>query len=210
MRVAIFTRVSTQDGRQNNERQVLELSELCRKQNWKVTNIIKESISGAKQMSERDGLKKLIDLARSKKIDKVVISEISRLGRKVSDGIKIIDELSECGVSIYIRNIGMETLLSDGKVNYMFKPILLTLMGFAEMEREQLRARVKSGLDAARKRGKKLGRPAGSNKDNAHVLKQYSKLAKDIKDGLSIRKAAKIHDVSTTTVQKVKRALKAA
>jgi len=210
MRVAIFARVSTNDGRQTNERQVSELESLCKQNNWTIAQTITEAISGAKSREKRSGLTKLIRLAKSGKIDKVVISEISRLGRKVSDGLNVIEELTESGVSIYIQNIALETLLSDGKPNYMFKPILLTLMGFAEMEREQLRARVKSGLENARRQGKKLGRPEGSTKTDKDLLKQYSALVRDLRSGLSIRKAAKLNDVSPTTAAKVKRAMEAA
>lgn len=210
MRVAIFARVSTNDGRQSNDRQTSELNKLCAQNKWQVVETITEDISGAKDREQRAGLTKLIKLAQSGRIDKIVISEISRLGRKVSDGIKVIEEITEANVSIYIQNIGMETLLSDGKPNYMFKPILLTLMGFAEMEREQLRARVKSGLENAKRKGKTLGRPKGSTKSDKDLLGKYSGLRRDLASGLSIRKAAKLHDVSPTTAQKVKLAMEAA
>lgn len=210
LRAAIFARISTNDGRQTNERQLGDLRTLCAQNNWAVIEEITEEISGAKSRESREGLTQLITLAKSGKIDKVVISEISRLGRKVSDGIRVIEELNEAGVSIYIQNIGMETLLSDGRPNYMFKPILLTLMGFAEMEREQLRDRVKSGLENARRNGKRLGRPEGSTKSDKDLLKQYASVVRDLKNGLSIRKAAKLNDVSPNTVVKVKSAMEAA
>lgn len=210
LRAAIFARVSTSDGRQTNERQLADLRSLCAQNNWAVIEEIAEEISGAKSQESREGLTRLLTLARAGKIDKVVISEISRLGRKVSDGITVIEDLNEAGVSIYIQNIGMETLLSDGRPNYMFKPILLTLMGFAEMERELLRDRVRSGLENARRQGKTLGRPTGSNKADKDLLKQYSAVVRDLRSGLSIRKAAKLNDVSPTTVQKVKAAMEAA
>ena len=99
----------------------------------------------------------------------------------------------------------METLLSSGKENIVFKPILITLMGYAEMERELTRERILSGLDEARRKGKKLGRPKGSVIDKTHLLEKHKKVVKELKTGMSIRKTAKICAVSVFTVQKVKR-----
>ena len=204
MRVAIFARVSTKDGRQNNARQVDDLKGLCESKGWEVVEVITENISGATANDDRPELQKLFKLAQARTIQKVIITEVSRLGRKVSDGIKVIDMMTEAGVSVYIQNIGMETLLSDGKPNFMFKPILLTLIGFSEMERELLRERIKSGLNAARKAGKRLGRPLGKDSKDV-ILAKYPQLVKEIKKGqLSVRKLAKVCDVSPSTVQKVK------
>ena len=207
MKVAIFARVSTSDGRQDNTRQTSELAALCARNNWQVVETIAEEISGSKSRQDRPGLKRLIELAGSGKINKVAISEISRLGRNVSDGIGVIDQLTKAGVSIFIANIGMETLLSDGRPNFMFKPIILTLMGFAEMEREQLRERVKSGLENARRKGKQLGRPEGSSKSDQDLLKQYPAVIRQLKADRSIRETAKLCDVAPATVQKIKKAL---
>jgi DNA invertase Pin-like site-specific DNA recombinase len=207
-KTAIFARVSTEA--QDNDRQVKELTALADAKGWHVVETITETASGAASRANRAGLRRLLELASAGSIRRVVISEVSRLGRNVADGVNVLNELSAAGVTVYIANIGIETLLPDGRENFMFKPILLTLLGFAEMEREQIRERVKSGLEAAKKRGQKLGRPAGSAKEAADLLSQYRGLASDLKSGLSIRKAAKVHDVSPTTVQKVKAALLAA
>jgi DNA invertase Pin-like site-specific DNA recombinase len=192
MKVAIFARVSTTDGRQDNTRQTSELEALCVRNNWNVIETICEEISGAKSRHDRPGLKRLIALAQA---------------GNVTDGIAVIDQLTKAGVSIFIQNIGMETLLSDGKTNFMFKPIILTLMGFAEMEREQLRERVKSGLENAKRKGKTLGRPNGSSKSDQDILKQYPAIVKQLKAERSIRETAKLCDVANGTVVKVKQAL---
>jgi len=208
MRVAIFARVSTNDGRQDNDRQTGDLKALAEQNNWIVERVITEEISASKVNAQRPGLQELLTLARTGKIKKVIVTEISRLGRKVSEGLRVIEELTESGVSVYVQNIGIETLLSDGRENYMFKPILLTLMGFAEMERELLRDRVKSGLEAAKRKGKVLGRPTGSSKSERDVIKEYPAIARAIREGaLSIRQIAKLNDVAPNTVMKVKKAL---
>jgi DNA invertase Pin-like site-specific DNA recombinase len=208
MKVAIFARVSTTD-RQTTDRQVNDLLALCANNAWTVVETITEQVSGAKANSDRAGVQALFDLARRRSINKIVVTEISRIGRNVSESVQIIETLTACGVSLYIQNIGMETLLADGRANFMFKPILLTLVGFAEMERELLRERIKSGLDTARRRGQKLGRPTGVTETTDEVLDKYPRIVRELRAGMSVRKAAKICDVSPNTVQKVKQALTA-
>jgi len=208
MNVALFTRVSTAD--QNTTRQLNDLRKTAEQQSWTITAEITETISGAKDNSEREGIAELLQLAAAGQIRKVVVTEVSRLGRKVSEVINLIEQLQAFGVSIFIANIGMETLLADGKVNFMFKPILVTLAGFAEMERELLKERIKSGMKAARKAGKRIGRPEGSSEQAADVLDKYPLVVKQLQKGRSVREAAKLADVSPATVQKVKKAMLAA
>lgn len=206
MKAAIFARVSTAD-KQTTTRQVNDLRDLCAKQSWTVVATITEHVSGAKKNSERVGVQQLFDLAQRRSIDKVVVTEISRVGRNVSESVQIIDQLTASGVSLYIQNIGMETLLADGKPNFMFKPILLTLVGFAEMERELLRERIRSGLETAKRKGKKLGRPTGITQTTDDVLAKYPAVVRQLRSGQSIRNVAKICDVSPNTVQRVKLAI---
>lgn len=207
--VAIFARISdTTAGRQDTSRQVNDLQAICEQQNWTVAATVTEQISGAKTNEQREGLQQVLSLAAAGQIKKVVITEVSRLGRKVGEVIKTIEQLAAFGVSIYIGNIGMETLLPDGRENFMFKPILVTLAGFAEMERELLRERILSGLATAKKNGKTLGRPVGSS-DPGEVVDKYPAVVKHLRKGFSVRQVAKLADVSPATVQKVKKALAA-
>lgn len=206
MKAAIFARVSTAD-KQTTTRQVNDLRDLCAKQSWTVVATITEHVSGVKKNSEREGVQQLFDLAQRRGINKVVVTEISRIGRNVSESVQIIDQLTASGVSLYIQNIGMETLLADGKPNFMFKPILLTLVGFAEMERELLRERIRSGLETAKRKGKKLGRPTGITQTTDDVLAKYPAVVRQLRSGQSIRNVAKICDVSPNTVQRVKLAI---
>lgn len=210
MKVAIFARVSTTD-KQTTARQVNDLRDLCANNGWTVVATITEHVSGAKANDDREGLQELFTLAQRRQISKVVITEVSRIGRNVSEGVQIIDRLTACGVSLYIQNIGMETLLADGRSNFMFKPILLTLVGFAEMERELLRERIKSGLETAKRKGKKLGRPTGVVESSDDVLAKYPAVVRQVRSSaLSVRQIAKLCDVSPNTVQKVKQALRTA
>jgi DNA invertase Pin-like site-specific DNA recombinase len=210
MKVAIFARVSTTD-KQTTARQVNDLRDLCANNGWTVVATITEHVSGAKSNDDREGVQELFALAQRRQISKVIITEVSRIGRNVSEGVQIIDRLTASGVSLYIQNIGMETLLADGRPNFMFKPILLTLVGFAEMERELLRERIKSGLETAKRAGKKLGRPTGVVESSDELLAKYPAVVRQVRSSaLSVRQIAKLCDVSPNTVQKVKQALRMA
>ena len=89
----------------------------------------------------------------------------------------------------------------------MVEFMLSILVQLARMEREFLIQRVKSGLNHAKAKGKILGRPQGSTMDQLDFLKKYKNLSADLMNGLSVRKAAKIHEVSLNTVLKVRKAL---
>ncbi len=200
-KVLIYTRVSTST--QNNQRQITELTKLANSNNWSIIKTISETVSGTSEIASRQINKNLLELIKSAQIDKILITEISRLGRRVSDALKFIEFLNCHKISLYIQNLGMETILDNGKINYMFKPILVTLASFAEMERELLSERIKSGLENAKANGKVIGRPKGKVKDEEDYLHQYKKLINDFDKGLSLRKLSKIHNVSVNTIRKV-------
>jgi DNA invertase Pin-like site-specific DNA recombinase len=200
--VLIYSRVSTES--QKTDRQIHDLAALAKSKQWNIVKTMSESISGASTMTSRQSNTKLLEYINSGRIDKILITEISRLGRRVSDAINFIEYLTEHGVSLYIQNLGMETLQENGKPNFMFKPILVTLASYAEMERDLLSERIRSGMNTAKANGKHLGRPKGHLKKENAYLRDYKKLIDDFDKGLSLRKLSKIHGVSINTIRKVK------
>jgi DNA invertase Pin-like site-specific DNA recombinase len=203
--VAIFVRVSK--GGQDFTRQVEDLTALCVQQGYTVTHTIAEKVSGAKRNADRQGLQELLQLARGKAIRKVLVTEVSRLGRKTSEVLKVLEELSECGVSVYVQNFSMETLNPDGTRNPIAQLIFTLLAEFARLERETMIERIHSGLDEARRKGKTLGRKEGTTLDSKELLKKHKAVVRQLKQGKSIRDVAAICEVSVSTVQKVKKAL---
>ncbi|HZH99602.1 MAG TPA: recombinase family protein, partial [Flavisolibacter sp.] len=124
--VAIFTRVSSKA--QDYQRQISDLTTYAEKQGYQVVEIISEKISASKKKNEeRIGVAKLLELARSKRITKVLATEVSRIGRKPSEILKLIEELTELKVSVYIANYGLETLLPNGKTNPAASMIIMVL-----------------------------------------------------------------------------------
>lgn len=203
--IAIFVRVSKQS--QDYERQIADLNAYAVKQGYTVVATIAEKISGAKRNSERQGIAELLELAASRRIKKVLVSEVSRLGRRTSDVLKVIEELTEQGVSIYAQNYNLETLTPEGKRNPVASLLFTLLAEFARLERETLVERINSGLDQARRRGKTLGRPTGTTKDSTALLQEYAPVVRFIKQGFSLRQTAKLAEVSVNTVRKVKNLL---
>jgi len=204
-KAAILVRVSSKG--QDYNRQIQDLTKISKAKNWDVVDIITEKISGATDSNKREGIKKLLDGAKSGRYNKVMISEISRLGRNTIGTLNILNELNQLKVSVYVHDLNIETLDDDGNVNFQAEMLCHMLTLYSSRERENLIFRINSGLDYARKSGVILGRPVGSNEDKESFLKKHKHIINTLRLGLSIRKTAKLHEVSTTTVQKIKRAL---
>lgn len=203
--VALFVRVSTNE--QNNDRQIRDLSKVAEERNWQVVEIIEEKISGATKVGEREGIQRLLALAREGKIKKVLVTEISRLGRNAYDAISVVKELEKKQVSLYWQNQNMETLLENGKRNPAASLVFVILSDLAETERETMLERINSGIQAAKARGIHCGRPKGSHESQEAFLAKYTKVIKDLKEGISVRKVMKIHGLSNFTVMKIRKIL---
>lgn len=204
--VAIFVRVSK--GGQDYTRQVADLTAFCEKHNYTIVQVLAEKISGIKNNKERVAIQELIGLAKSQKIKKVLVTEVSRLGRKTSEVLQVMEELTELNISVFVQNYNMETLTPEGKRNPVAQLIFTFLAEFARLERETMIERICSGLDAAKRKGVTLGRKKGSTQSNEQILQKNPKIVRYLKEGAaSIREIAKLCEVSPGKVQKVKTAL---
>ena len=130
-KVVILARVSTQA--QDYQRQVTELQEYCDRAGWEVTRVFANKVSGAKAVTERTEIVEMVEYIKSNDIQRVVCLEISRLGRNTLEALKVINYLNENGVSLYVKNYNLETLV-DGKVNPVASLICTILLEIASME----------------------------------------------------------------------------
>ncbi|PCH68424.1 MAG: hypothetical protein COC01_03950 [Bacteroidetes bacterium] len=202
-RAILFVRVSSKD--QDYKRQIRDLTKYSNSKGLEVVGIISEKISGVVTNGNRDGIIELMRKAENGEFDKVVVTELSRLGRSAFEIITLIQTLSKLGISVVMEDFNIETLDEKGKKQPMAEFMIYIISQIAQMERETLINRIKSGLENAKANGKRIGRVKGSVIDNKEFLNKYFFVVKDMQRGLSLRKIAKLHSMSLRTVQKVKK-----
>ena len=187
-RAAIYARVSTAD--QSCERQVSELTSFAERCGYDVAGTFKETASGAS--ANRAARKKVMDLAQARQIDAVLVSELSRWGRSTQDLLATLHRLAGWKVSVVAMN-GMTFELDTPHGRMM----VTMLAGIAQFERDLISERVKSGLAAAKARGKKLGRQPGQRPKSDRLA---PKVLKSVGEGRSYRWIARDLGISKNTV----------
>lgn len=150
-RAAIYARVSTHNG-QNPEMQLDELRSYCKKRGWAVAGeFVDRGISGAKE--HRPALDRLLSLCRKRSIDAVVVYRYDRFARSLRQLVNALEEFRALGIDFVSLHEGVDTSTPNGRL------VFGIFASIAEFERELIRDRVRSGMAAARSRGKRLGRP---------------------------------------------------
>ena len=202
MKAVIYSRVSTST--QDTKRQSDELMDYASKMKMEVVKVFEEKISGAKRNDERPVLMEMIQFIKKNKIEKVLCWELSRIGRNSLEVLKTIQLLNENQISLYIKNFNIETLNEKKEVNPLSQFMVQILTSVSEMERTQIRQRIKSGYDSFRNQGGKVGRKKGYTKDKETLLQEHKDIVKFLRQGQSVRNIMKLTGKSSGTVQKVK------
>jgi DNA invertase Pin-like site-specific DNA recombinase len=149
-RVAIYARVSTLG--QHPENQLLELRRYSEARGWfVVAEHTDKGVSGAKD--HRPALSRLMEMARKRQIDRVLVARLDRLGRSVKHLLLTLEEFRVLGVQFCSLAESMDTATPVGKMTFTL------IAAVAEFERELIRERIFAGLSRARSEGKRLGRP---------------------------------------------------
>ena len=147
---------------------------------------------------------KMVDYVKSHNINKVLVTELSRLGRDTLQVLQVIELLNKEGISLYIQNYNIETLTADGKVNPMSQFLITILAEVARMERKTIRERVESGYNNYRANGGKVGRKEGYRKSDEEMREEYAEEIRLLKKGYSLRNIQKITNTSVNTLRKIK------
>jgi DNA invertase Pin-like site-specific DNA recombinase len=192
-RAALYLRVS-QDS-QTTENQRLVLMEVAQRLGWEVVHVFEDQgISGAKGRDKRPGFDALMKAITRGEIQIAAAWSVDRLGRSLQDLVSFLADIQAKNCDLYLHQQAVDTSTPSGKMLYQLSAV------FAEFERELIRTRINAGLDRARAKGVRLGRPSIPPID---LDKVRTALAK----GGSIRVVAKATGFSTATVQRVKRTM---
>lgn len=200
-KAVILARVSTSE--QDYGRQVADLQALASSKGWEITKVITAHVSGAKSNSERKDFAELKEEIRRSHIEKVLVTEISRLGRDTEQALQTIRLLHENKVSLYIQNLAMETLDDKGNEIMMSSFLCTILLEVAKMERSLIKERLASGRRKYLEAGGTVGRRKGTEESEERTLKKHDDVVRGLKKGLSYRDVARITGKAIMTVSKV-------
>ena len=146
-KAVIYARVSStiERNRQNTERQVLDLKAYAEFAKLEVVEVFEEYISGGKRNDERAILQDAIDYCIDNKVDILLTSELSRIGRSSFEVLETVKTLIDHKINLYMQKEQF-TLLDDNGKPSMFAPIMLaTLATCAQIERDNIQFRLSSG-----------------------------------------------------------------
>jgi len=205
-KAVIYSRVSSDGNRQDTERQTNELKGYANKMGYELVEVYEEKVSGYKKNEDRPIFSKMLAEIDKGNIDKVLVWELSRIGRSVIQSLQNIQLLTDKKVSIYIKNFNLETLNDDKTPNSLSMFMVQILFSVANMEAQLTRARMESGYKAyIKKHGTKaFGRKKGSIETEEETIHKHSDIVKLLKKNLTIRQISGLTNKSTNTVLKVK------
>ena len=162
-RAGLYARVSTND-QQTLAMQSRAMREYAARRGWRVAVQVREVNSGA---AKREAREKLLEAARRREIDVVLVWRLDRWGRSVTDLLATLQELDHLGVGFVSLTEALDLTTPAGRA------LAGLLAIFAEFEREILRERTRAGLAHARKNGKRLGRPLTAGLQSAEIRKLH-------------------------------------
>jgi len=196
MRAALYGRVSTTDKGQDPELQLRPLRAYCGSRGLELAGEFVDYTSGSKD--RRPELDRLLDAARKRQVDCIVVWKLDRFGRSLKHLITTLDELNALGVGFisYSENIDFST--ASGRLMFHI------IASMAEFERELIKERVKAGIANARAKGKRHGRKPLPPVTIKKVIDAYEQAPDS-----SVRDIAQLVDVSPASVDRIKKGFQA-
>jgi DNA invertase Pin-like site-specific DNA recombinase len=188
IRVSMYIRVSTEV--QNTDGQEAEMKEYVKHRGWEVTRVYRDKMSGTK--ASRPALDELMADASKRKMDIVLVWRFDRFARSVSHLLQALETFRTVGIEFASLSEQIDTSTPTGKMTF-------TVLGaVAELERSLIVERVRMGLQSARKKGKRLGRPPIRQLNPAELAKVRTDRATG---KFSLRKLAAKYGTSVWAMQ---------
>ena len=152
LRAALYARISTLNHGQDPEVQLRELREFCQRRGFAIAHeYVDKGISGSRE--KRPALDKLLADCSKRRIDAVVVYRYDRFARSLRQLVNALEEFRSLGIDFISIHEGVDTSTPNGRL------VFGIFASIAEFERELIRDRVRSGLAAAKAKGKRVGRP---------------------------------------------------
>ena len=194
-------RVSDSD--QNLARQKKELLEYAQKTGAKEVKVISEKITGVAPLEER----KLCRVFSMERVGRLIVEDVDRLGRDAAEVLTMVKELSSRKITLTVTRYGIDTLLPNGEENPVASMIFSIMSTLFEQERKNMKRKQRQGIELAKLQGKYKGRKPNTGLSPEALLVKYPKVVRELNAGTSIRRTAKLCDVASSTVQRVKKAI---
>ena len=186
LRAGLYARVSTND-QQTLAMQNRAMREYAVRRGWTVALQIREVNSGA---AKREARERVLEAARRREIDLVLVWRLDRWGRSVTDLLTTLQELEHLGAGFVSLTEALDLTTPAGRA------LAGLLAIFAEFEREVLRDRTRAGLAHARQNGKRLGRPATAAVHAVEIRKLH-------RAGISKSEIARRLAIGRTSVRRI-------
>ena len=201
-KIILYYRVST--SAQDYSHQQAALRKYAKTHHYEIVKEFGEKISGGKKIEERAAIRELLDFVKTNKVDKVVVYEASRLSRRQIDFLSIIEQLTELGVSLYILQNGLETLLPDKTPSPIANLVLGIMSQFNSLEKTLIRARMSIGYEHHRASGGSVGRKVGYRKSEDEYRLTYDREIALLSKGNTLKDVRAITGTSINTLRKLK------
>ena len=146
----------------------------------------------------------MIEFVNTNNIDKVLVTELSRLGRDTLQVLQTIEIFNENKISLFIQNYNIETLTPDKEINPMSQFLVTVLAEIARMERRTIQTRLQTGYQNYRANNGVVGRKPGYRKSEDDMKNEYAEEIKMLKKGYSYQHIGKITNTNKNTLTKLK------
>lgn len=208
MDVAIFTRIYSKSDPDDLNHQIEKLRVLAKNNEWKIVKVIEAKKTG---LPIREDIAELFDLVDNKTIQKVLVTDLPRLGRNPKEICFVYEYLENNNVSICIHSLGLDTSAIGSFQKAISNMIVTILTEIADQQKAIHSDRIKLGMEKARKNGKVIGRPKGSLMDFNQRIEnddQYKSAKWLLSRGVGVRRTAALSGIAVNTVRKIKKAIK--